>query len=186
MGLAKADITFDAKIGHIRGVIQPSVPTPASTPKHNWVAALEPETPDAELKATAPLGTPTEYPPVKLGPVLKKCPYFKDAVRTGGTGADQGLWMMTVLATTFVEKGQKWAHELSKGHRAYVPADTDAMYERKEREKEERGLGWPSCAAFEQYGSKQCASCPHKGKIKSPLNLAGPARPLMTLSLIHI
>jgi hypothetical protein len=108
LGLAKADITFDAKIGHIRGVIQPSVPTPASTPKHNWVAALEPETPDAELKATAPLGTPTEYPPVKLGPVLKKCPYFKDAVRTGGTGADQGLWMMTVLATTFVEKGHVW------------------------------------------------------------------------------
>ena len=171
--LAKEDLKFDAKLAHIRGTYNPVVHAEggAKTAKHNWVAALEPETPDADLKAAAPLATAPESPPVSLIPVIHECPYFKNAFATGGKGADQGLWMMTVLATTFAKDGQKFAHELSKGHKTYSPADTDAMYERKDREKEERSLGWPSCSTFEQYGSKQCAACPWHGRIKSPLNL---------------
>jgi len=176
LDLAKEDMTFDAKLGHIRSAINPTVHRASAAPatKRNWVAALEPETPDAELKATKSLATETERPPVDITQVIKECPFFRHTFDTGGRDADQGLWMMTVLASTFVKGGQKLAHFLSKGHKTYVPAETDAMYERKEREKEERSLGWPSCTTFEQYGSKQCASCPYKGKIKSPLNLTGP------------
>ena len=46
------------------------------------------------------------------------------------------------------------------------------MYARKLRERQEKGFGWPGCHAFENEGCKLCATCMHKGKIKSPLNLA--------------
>jgi len=46
------------------------------------------------------------------------------------------------------------------------------MIQRKNRERKEHGLGWPSCKSFETAGCKLCASCGHYGKIKSPLNLA--------------
>jgi hypothetical protein len=172
LGLAKEDINFEKQLAHIRGVIHPSVRAPVhGREKHNWVAALEAEAPDAELKATQPLATAPESPPIDITPVIKECPFFRHTFGTGGRDADQGLWMLTVLASTFVNGGPKIAHALSRGHKTYSPADTDAMYGRKEREKEERSLGWPSCSTFEQYGSKQCGGCPYKGKIKSPLNL---------------
>ena len=68
--------------------------------------------------------------------------------------------------------GRKIFHELSNSYKSYTAAENDAMFDRKEAEKEEKGLGWPSCQTFQTYGSKQCAGCQHKGKIESPLNLA--------------
>lgn len=120
--------------------------------------------------------------PVSLGddldpkPVLEDggCPFFRDALLTGGKEHDQGLWMMVGLASTFINDGRSFFHKLSNKHPDYNEANVDAMFDRKEAERESNGLGWPSCKAFEQYGSKQCAGCQYKGKIKSPLNLAGP------------
>ena len=51
------------------------------------------------------------------------------------------------------------------------------MFDRKMAEREEKDFGWPACAKFEQYGSQQCAGCPHRGKIRSPLNLPLPPAP---------
>ena len=48
------------------------------------------------------------------------------------------------------------------------------MFERKLAERQTHDYGWPSCKAFEDAGCKQCATCPLKGTIKSPLNLAQP------------
>ena len=100
-----------------------------------------------------------------------------EALRTGGRDADKGLWMLQVLATTFCHNGREVAHRISKGHKGYTPAETDEMFDRKEEEQDSRNLGWPACKTFEGFGSKQCALCPHKDKIKSPLNLALPATP---------
>ena len=66
----------------------------------------------------------------------------------------------------------RFSSKLSNKHPDYNEANVDAMFDRKEAERESNGLGWPSCKAFEQYGSKQCADCQYKGKIKSRLNLA--------------
>ena len=52
------------------------------------------------------------------------------------------------------------------------------MYDRKLRERQEKGLGWPGCMAFENEGCKLCKTCVFKGTIKSPLNLAVPVAPL--------
>jgi predicted P-loop ATPase len=102
------------------------------------------------------------------------CPHVLDALRTNGAPYAQPLWHLDALLATFLRDGRRIFHRMSKGHKSYDPGDTDKMFDRKVNEKEERSLGWPGCAAIEDAGCKSCKTCPHKGKIKSPLNLTSP------------
>lgn len=105
------------------------------------------------------------------GLVEAGCPFFKDAKATGGKEHDQPLWNLAILATTFFEEGETLAHELGNGYPTYSVAETDKMYARKAAEQKKNNLGWPSCASIESNGCKLCAGCPHKSKIRSPLEL---------------
>ena len=113
-----------------------------------------------------------EMPPLDWEPIIKNCPFFLDALKNGGADHSQGLWNLTVLACTFLQDGEKLAHKLSNKHVGYTPNSTKALWDRKVREKGQKGLGWPSCNAIQTEGCKLCATCKHLGKIKSPLNLA--------------
>jgi hypothetical protein len=115
--------------------------------------------------------------PLDPGPVFQNCPHFQEAVKTHGADYPQGLWMQDVLASTWFEDGVRWAHYMSKGHAAYAKPDTDAMYQRKVKDRKDRNLGWPSCAAFANAGCNSCAGCPYNGKIRSPLNFASRIEP---------
>ena len=106
------------------------------------------------------------------------CPFFRDALQTGGANHDQGLWMMTGLACTFVRNGRALFHRLSKDHKSYAREDTDAMFDRKFSERE--NLGWPNCATLQKWGSQKCTGCQHLNKIRSPLNLASNRPPVIT------
>lgn len=110
--------------------------------------------------------------PLDPAAIFQNCPHFLATMANGGAGYPQGLWMLDVLATTFWKDGEDWAHSLSKGYTAYSHDETHAMFERKKREKGAAGLGWPSCSAFANEGAKECAGCPFRNKIRSPLNLA--------------
>jgi hypothetical protein len=105
-------------------------------------------------------------------PIFKQCGFYKEALRTGGADYDNALWMYSVLGATFMENGNVFAHEISKGHASYSEVDTQTLYDRKLAERVDRGLGWPSCATISGAGCKSCATCPLLNKIKSPLNLA--------------
>lgn len=105
-------------------------------------------------------------------PIFQRCGLYKEAALTGGKDYSQTLWMLSVLGTTFMEKGDEIAHTISKGHATYTPDDTTAMYDRKLAERNASGtLGYPSCAAFAGAGCKSCATCSLLGKVKSPLNI---------------
>lgn len=113
-----------------------------------------------------------DMPPLDREPIIKNCPFFLDALKNGGVDHSQGLWNLTVLACTFLQDGEKLAHMLGNKHVGYTPNGTKALWDRKVSEKNQKGLGWPSCAAIQTQGCKLCATCKHLGKIKSPLNLA--------------
>jgi hypothetical protein len=118
--------------------------------------------------------------PLDVADVLRGCEHFADLATNRGKGVSQGLWMLDMLSCTFLEEGRRLAHCFSKGYPAYTKEETDAMYDRKVKDRAERGLGWPGCAAFENEGCELCTTCAYKGKIKSPLNLAlqtAPPRP---------
>lgn len=104
--------------------------------------------------------------------VLRACPFLFNAVQTGGKDYTNPLWMMTTLAATFMEKGRQMAHVMGNKHPGYTPASTDALYDRKIKEKADLGLGWPSCQTISAYGSKVCQTCPHYLKGKTPFHFA--------------
>ncbi len=104
-------------------------------------------------------------------PIFKECGFLRHALAVGGADYDNPLWNLSVLCTAFMEHGDVFAHEISKGHAAYTAADTQALYDRKVADRHDRGIGYPSCAAIAGAGCKSCATCPHFAKGKSPLNL---------------
>jgi hypothetical protein len=109
-------------------------------------------------------------------PIFEQCGFMRHAFATGGKDYDNPLWNLSVLATTFMENGNVIAHEISKGHATYTPADTQALYDRKVVDRHDRGVGYPSCAAIAGAGCTACKTCPHFTKGKSPLNI----RPVVT------
>ena len=115
--------------------------------------------------------------PLALEPLLGEggCPHVLDAFQTHGAHYAQPLWHLDALLATFLKDGRRLFHRMSNSHPSYDAGTTDAMFDRKVNEKDERGLGRPSCAAFEGAGCVSCKICSHKGQIRSPLNLTRPA-----------
>ncbi len=121
-------------------------------------------------------------------PVFTQCAFLRGAFANGGADLDNPLWNLSVLATTFMENGNEFAHQISKGHATYTETDTQALYDRKVADRADRGIGYPSCAAIAGNGCTSCAACPHFAKGKSPLNLTAPITATVTpavASVIH-
>jgi hypothetical protein len=125
--------------------------------------------PDSALQAG--IEPPKSTTPLDPRPIFQQCGFMRHALATGGKDYDNPLWNLSVLCTAFMENGNVFAHEISKGHASYTPADTQALYDRKKRERVERNLGYPSCSAIEGAGCKACKTCPLRSTVKSPLNL---------------
>lgn len=115
-----------------------------------------------------------EMPPLDYGPLIGECAFFRDALKSGGKDYSQPMWNLTTLVATFLESGHAIAHRLGNQHADYDRDSTDALWNRKRRERKDRGLGWPSCSAIQAAGSTGCAACPHLSAGKSPLNFTGP------------
>ena len=120
--------------------------------------------------------------PLDWRPVAKECGFVREALTTGGRDYDQPKWNLTTLLATFLEDGHALSHRMGREHPEYTRASTDDLWQRKLRERESKNLGWPSCGAIQTAGCGACGSCPHAGKIKSPLNLT---RPKETASPLH-
>ena len=104
-----------------------------------------------------------------------QCPMFKHTLDANGAEVGQPLWNQQALACTFLTGGEELFHELSKGHHTYTYGDAEAMFARKVAERVKHKFGYPLCATFEREGSKQCATCPLRGTIRSPLSLRSAA-----------
>jgi hypothetical protein len=174
---------FDAQLAHLKSVApsardpKAALPTSASDPGNESLF----DTPDAAFAALTPDNSlqagigPTGPMLVDPRPIFKSkddggCPWLHHAFKTGGAEFDNPQWNLSVLCTAFMENGNVFAHEVSKGHSTYAKDDTQALYERKLAERE-RGVGYPSCRAIEGAGCEACLTCPHFTKNKSPLNI---------------
>lgn len=110
--------------------------------------------------------------PLDWQPLIGQCAFVTDAIATGGKDYTQPMWNLSTLLATFLEDGHALAHKFGSQHAGYSPDSTDALWDRKQIERRDRGIGWPSCSAIQSAGCKACQSCPHFGKIKSPLSLS--------------
>ncbi len=134
--------------------------------------ALPPEFASLPLDSVGAGIEKREAPPVDVFAAAKECGWLKEALVTGGKDFSQGLWNLNVLTAVFLEDGHELAHKMSKGHPEYSHDETEALWERKVAEQNDRGLGWPSCAAIQGEGCTHCATCVHLVERKSPLHTA--------------
>lgn len=145
-------------------------------PEAGVLAALRPEL-ESGLGTTS-LGLEHKYSDLPLDPtlVIKECPLYRHSFQTGGRQDGQPIWNLLVLGSTWFENGRAFAHALSDKYPTYTEDETDALFDRKMGERA-KGLGWPSCKAFENEGCKLCKSCAYHGKLTSPLKLAERVQP---------
>lgn len=121
-------------------------------------------------------GIGRESLPLPWEPVVEGCAFIRTALETGGKDYSQPMWNLTTLAATFLEDGHELAHRMGRQHPGYDHRSTDELWERKLRERADRGLGWPSCQAIQASGCGDCATCPLFAAGKSPLTLAAQVR----------
>ena len=131
---------------------------------------------DSELSAGIDRGASA---PVDLPSVSLECGFIRDAIATNGAANANPLWNLTTLISTFSANGRNEAHRMASGHAGYSVESTDELFDRKERERAAKGLGWPSCRTISGSGATQCQGCVHFGAGKSPLNFA--AKPQVAL-----
>lgn len=110
--------------------------------------------------------------PTRIACVAPNCAFVSEGLTTGGKDYANPLWHLLVLITTFCEDGRTQAHAVSKGYPTYSEKETDDLFDRKEREKLERNLGWPSCQAISAAGCTACATCKNYPLGKTPLHFA--------------
>jgi hypothetical protein len=112
--------------------------------------------------------------PVDLNDVAVECEFIRNAIATGGKDYSNPLWNLTTLISTFSTGGRSDAHRMAQAHPGYSPASTDELFERKERERQAKGLGWPACRTISGSGFAGCAGCKHFSAGKSPLHTPAP------------
>jgi len=111
-------------------------------------------------------------PPIVINDVARECPFISEAVTTGGKDFANPLWNLTTFISTFTEGGRADAHAMAMGHADYDKDTTDELYDRKERERASKGLGWPACRTINASGFGGCQGCVHLAANRSPLNFA--------------
>lgn len=125
---------------------------------------------------------PRTAPLVNLDEVAKSCGFIREAIDTGGADFSNPLWNLTTLIATFAENAEEMAHVMADGHEAYSEEETQSLFERKLREKEEKNLGWPKCSSIQNAGCDHCATCPQLVFDRSPLHLFRPQATLQALA----
>lgn len=115
-------------------------------------------------------GLDSLWPAPDLDNVAVACGFIRDAISTGGAQLANPLWNITTLISTFTKGGRSDAHRMGNKHASYTKESTDEFFDRKDRERSERGLGWPSCATISATGATPCKNCALFAQGKSPLN----------------
>jgi hypothetical protein len=119
---------------------------------------------DGIIIRTAPL--------LPLEPIKDECAWLRDVHNSGGELYDNNLWNASVLCATFLQNGHELAHEFSYKHPDYVNEKTEELWVRKNRERQEKDIGWPFCKTInESYGCTLCEGCAHQHTGKSPLSI---------------
>lgn len=122
-------------------------------------------------------GIERQYAPIKLTDIAKECAFVRDAIVNNGATYANPLWNLSTLVSTFTEGARADAHLMASGHPGYTKESTDALYDRKVKEKVEKGLGWVHCSTISAEGCTACQSCKHFAAGKTPFHFLDRPQP---------
>lgn len=98
--------------------------------------------------------------------VKDHCAVIHHTLKTGGKGYGRPAWIDTIALAAASVDGQRWAHELSRGHADYDPAEVDRTFESYHP-------GNRPVVRCRQLGrhaefAPLCATCPHLNIVNTP------------------
>lgn len=111
------------------------------------------------------LDTPQREPSAVPDIVADRCAQMA-LFRDSGGNVDEPVWRDALAVLKACVGGVEKAHEWSSGHPFYSIKDTN--------EKLDRAKGPTRCGTFDRDHTGVCNSCPHQGKITSPIQLGEP------------
>jgi hypothetical protein len=165
--IAGTALDFDYPVEKIEEALQPFLTIEPS----NLPARVPVTGKNAELSAGIEA---SKAPPADLNELAKVCGFVGEAVATGGKDNANPLWNLTTLIAVFCSNGREAAHLMAQGHAGYTRETTEELFDRKERDREDKGLGWPGCKTISATGCTACQKCPHFSEGRTPFHFIGP------------
>lgn len=98
--------------------------------------------------------------------IADKCAVFGDMRLTKGASQPEPVWYAALSVLAYTDQSDDVCHEWSMGHPDYDRDTCQAKID-SAREKSKPTL----CVTFQERGCTECASCPHNGKVASPIAL---------------
>lgn len=109
------------------------------------------------------------HTPYTLRGVLSGCPGMGQMLADGGVRAAEPLWKQTLDLIWGSSESDatkdKVARAMSQGH----PGFNEAGFAGKWQQVKSQNYHPPTCASLEKAGLPECARCPFRGKISSPI-----------------
>lgn len=106
--------------------------------------------------------------------VLQQCPGMSAMVNDGGARAQEPLWKAALdliwKASDDLPKRERVARAVSVGH----PGFSEAGFAAKWKQTQQQDYHPPTCKQLAAAGMPECATCPMRGRISSPLTLGYP------------
>ena len=114
--------------------------------------------------------------------IVTKCQQVATSLQAQGNGDLYPLWYRCNLTLLhFCADGANYTHEISKGDPKYTQAETDKAVIRIAGEVlKSSALGAPKCVSYNDHRRGICDTCPHFGRINSPISLGRPNGDLPT------
>lgn len=118
------------------------------------------------------VGAPADFPPSLAANIEKHCAVLGEVAETGGDVGYEVWWRAMGVAKHTTEP------EAVAMHWTRHRADTGHSKDDWQGTIESWAVGPTTCADFSKHSSK-CASCPHAGRIKSPIQLGADEQPVV-------
>jgi hypothetical protein len=113
----------------------------------------------------------------KVGPILQNCAVLQHIANSHGATADYGFAKDVLHLLAYCEDGPQWIGPLSDAHPGYGDGSwaadkyAESMQAKAVSAAGGKKTGPTTCQRFEMHHSAGCMSCPHRGRITSPITL---------------
>lgn len=110
---------------------------------------------------------PRNETPARFDAIIKHCGVMRTMAESHGAQCVEPLWVAGLQLLKHCEDGAMWVHPLSDGHPGYNADNT----ERKWQHRLQNTAGPSLCSTFEAHEPSICSKCPHRGFVKTPIQL---------------
>jgi len=121
--------------------------------------------PDVEAKDHLPKEYMAKYPNVDTKAVKKGCDFLQWCEKNPDA-VSEPLWYAALSIAGRLENGLEYAHEISRGHPYYNPAEVDAKYAQSIE-----ASGPRTCKNIAHHGFTGCHKCKHRDSVVSPISI---------------